>query len=102
MLPMRMTVSREFAGETKTFNVEVVRQPNLMGALLFSALVNSVDMEGDLPEEMEVRMDVEGTPRSKSRTPTRAPASPERRRRRAVRVRSPCSPAVWASVPVEL
>jgi hypothetical protein len=64
MLPMRMTVSRELVGETKTFNVEVVRQPNLMGALLFSALINSVDMEGDLPEEMtaemEVRIEVEG------------------------------------------
>ena len=35
-----------------TFNVEVVRQRRCCPALVFTVLTNSVDMEGDLPEEL--------------------------------------------------
>jgi hypothetical protein len=34
----------------QTFNVQTVRQKNLLPSLVFTALTNSVDMEGDLPE----------------------------------------------------
>lgn len=64
LLPIRMTVRRELGGTTQTFNVETVRQKNLMPSLVFTALTNSVDMEGDLPEEMtailNIRIEVEG------------------------------------------
>jgi len=64
MLPVHMSLTREVGGPAKTFNVEVVRQRSLVSSLVQTALVNSIDMEGDLPEEMTVhfkaRVDVEG------------------------------------------
>ncbi|HWY86956.1 MAG TPA: hypothetical protein VNX28_09545 [Gemmataceae bacterium] len=63
MLPVSMTVLRE-GGQSKTFNVRMVKQRAMMGVLLQAVLSNSVDMEGDLPEEMtanlKVRIDVDG------------------------------------------
>ena len=64
LMPLRMTVVRQPEGAPKTFQVEVVRQRSLLAPLVFTALTNSVDMEGDLPEEMtadmQVRLDIEG------------------------------------------
>lgn len=66
MMPVAVTVTREPGGKTKTFNLEMIRHRSLMSPLLLSALVNSVDMEGDLPEEMtaelEAKIDVQGLP----------------------------------------
>jgi hypothetical protein len=63
LLPVSMTVLRE-GGQSKTFNVRMVKQRAMMGTLLQAVLSNSVDMEGDLPEEMtanlKVRIDVDG------------------------------------------
>jgi hypothetical protein len=63
MLPVKMTLTRE-GGPEKSFEVRIVRQPKLLAPLVFSCLTNSVDMEGDLPEELSaelsVRIDVEG------------------------------------------
>jgi hypothetical protein len=56
LLPVRMTLLREPAGTSQTFNVQVVRQRTLLPSLLLTVLTNSVDMEGDLPEEMTARM----------------------------------------------
>jgi hypothetical protein len=52
MMPLRMTVALGDQEEAKTFNVEIARQKNILGQLVFTALTNSVDMEGDLPDEM--------------------------------------------------
>jgi len=66
MLPMSMTVTRETgpASQTRTFNVEVARQDSLLASLVYTVLTNSVDMEGELPEELTAelcaRIDVEG------------------------------------------
>jgi hypothetical protein len=64
MLPVRMTVTRRPDGHPKTFYVQTVRQRALLSALVYTALTNSVDMEGDLPEELTAeltaRLDVEG------------------------------------------
>ena len=66
MMPMRMTVTLGDKEEPKTFNVEIARQKSLLGNLVFTALTNSVDMEGDLPDEMTAeftaRIDIEGQP----------------------------------------
>jgi hypothetical protein len=66
LLPVRMTVSRGPDTETKTFDVEIVRQKSMMATLLYAALTNSVDMEGDLPEELtaelSARIYVDGRP----------------------------------------
>jgi hypothetical protein len=64
MLPVKMSVSRAPGHQTKTFNVKVVRQRSMIAPLVYSALTNSVDMEGDLPEELtadlHARIEVEG------------------------------------------
>jgi hypothetical protein len=56
MLPIRTTVTREPDGASRTFNVEIARQRSLLGPLTYSVLTNSVDMEGELPEEMTADM----------------------------------------------
>jgi hypothetical protein len=64
MLPVRMTVTLGDKNPGKTFNVQVVRQRSLLPTLVYTALTNSVDMEGDLPEELtaefRARIEVEG------------------------------------------
>jgi hypothetical protein len=63
MLPVNMTVARE-GGQGKTFSVRMVKQRAIMSMLLQAVLANSIDMEGDLPEEMtanlKVRIEVDG------------------------------------------
>jgi hypothetical protein len=51
MVPVRMTVAlnKEHA---RIFNVEVARQRSLLATLVYTALTNSIDMEGELPEEL--------------------------------------------------
>jgi hypothetical protein len=64
LMPLRITVCRSPGDDPKTFNLQVVRQRNLLPTLLLASLTNSIDMEGELPEELtaelEVRIDVEG------------------------------------------
>jgi hypothetical protein len=64
MLPVRMTVRREPGTGAKTFNVRVVRQRAMIAPLVYTSLTNSVDMEGDLPEELtadlRARVEIEG------------------------------------------
>jgi hypothetical protein len=64
LLPVRMKV-QDCPGETsKTFNVQVVRQRSLLPALVLASLINSIDMQGDLPDELTAdltaRIDIEG------------------------------------------
>jgi SpoIVB peptidase S55 len=56
MLPISMSVALGPKGEPKKFNVQVVRQRSLLASLVFTSLTNSVDMEGELPEEMTAEM----------------------------------------------
>src|SRR5581483_7135862 len=65
MLPMRMSVALgDKKNPAKNFNVQVARQKTLLANLVFTALTNSVDMEGDLPDELTadlmVRIELEG------------------------------------------
>jgi hypothetical protein len=64
MLPMRTTVTREPDGASRTYNVEIARQRAMLGPLSYSVLTNSVDMEGELPEELTAeltaRIEVDG------------------------------------------
>jgi hypothetical protein len=64
MLPIRMTVLRSDNSSPRTFNVEVARQDSLLASLVFTSLTNSVDMEGEMPEEMtanlQARIELEG------------------------------------------
>jgi hypothetical protein len=63
MLPLSTTVSQQ--GEpARTFNVKIVRHKLLTPQLATMALVNSIDQEGDLPDEVSaqfrLRIDIEG------------------------------------------
>src|SRR5260370_28577050 len=64
MLPIRMTVLRSDDSSPRTFNVEVARQDSLLSSLVFTSLTNSVDMEGEMPEEMtadlQARIELDG------------------------------------------
>jgi hypothetical protein len=63
MTPVRMAVTLS-KGETRTFNVKVVKHRGLAPSLLYAALTNSIDMEGELPEEitahLSARIELEG------------------------------------------
>ena len=64
MLPIRTTVTREPDGSSHVFNVEIARQRSMLGPLTYSVLTNSVDMEGELPDELTAdltaRIEVDG------------------------------------------
>ncbi|TMQ35478.1 MAG: SpoIVB peptidase S55 [Planctomycetota bacterium] len=64
LIPVRMTVRCSPGDSTRVFNVQIVRQRSLLATLLYTALTNSVDMEGDLPEELtaelQAKVEVEG------------------------------------------
>jgi hypothetical protein len=66
MLPVAMRVALGPQGAPRTFNVQLARQRTLLATLVFTALTNSVDMEGELPEEltaeMSARIELEGHP----------------------------------------
>jgi hypothetical protein len=66
MLPVRMTVTRETGRDSQTFNVKIARQRNMLGTLVYTVLTNSVDMEGELPDELtaelRAKIDLEGQP----------------------------------------
>jgi hypothetical protein len=57
MMPMRATLKR-IGRPDRAFNVQVVRQKQMLPGLVSAVLMNSVDMEGDLPEEMTARLKV--------------------------------------------
>jgi hypothetical protein len=64
MMPLHMEIALAEESVPRVFNVEIARPPALLPMLVFTALSNSVDMEGELPEEMtaqmEARLEVEG------------------------------------------
>ncbi len=63
MIPIRMAVGLG-KDDPRLFNVKVVRSRSLLPALVYTALTNSIDMEGEFPEEvtakMNVRIELEG------------------------------------------
>jgi hypothetical protein len=56
MLPLRMAVTLDPESRVRTYNVEIARQRALLPTLVFTALSNGVDMEGELPEEMTAEL----------------------------------------------
>lgn len=56
MMPLSSTIVREPEGKPQTFNVKIARLKTMMGPLVHAALTNSVDMEGNFPEEMSARV----------------------------------------------
>ncbi len=56
MLPLSSTIIREPEGKAHTINVKIARLRMLQGPLVHVALTNSVDMEGNFPDEMSARV----------------------------------------------
>jgi hypothetical protein len=56
LLPVRTSVSLGERNPSRTFNVQIARQRSLLATLVFTALTNAVDMEGELPEEMTAEL----------------------------------------------
>jgi hypothetical protein len=54
---VKLSVRRE-VGEMRTFNVQIVRLRSLFSSLLYTAMTNAIDMEGELPDEMTADMEV--------------------------------------------
>lgn len=52
LLPMQMKVHLTSDSKPQTFNVEIARQPNMLATLVYTALTNSIDMQGRLPDEL--------------------------------------------------
>jgi hypothetical protein len=66
LVPLAMTVARPPTNAPRTFNCSVVRQKAMVPQLVFTALTNAVDMEGDLPDELtaelEAKLEFAGRP----------------------------------------
>ena len=56
MLPVSATIVREPDGKAHTYNVKVVRVRSMLGQLVHMSLANSVDMEGNWPDEISARV----------------------------------------------
>ena len=56
MLPLSVKVKTGSYSETRTFKVQVVREPNLLATLVMAVLTNAVDTEGNLPDELTARI----------------------------------------------
>jgi len=52
MIPLSVKVKTGRYAETRTFRVEIVREPNLLPTLVQTVLTSAVDTEGNLPEEL--------------------------------------------------
>jgi hypothetical protein len=66
LLPLRTSVAIGESNPARTFNVQTVRQRSLLATLVYTALTNAVDMEGELPEELTAdlyaRIELDGLP----------------------------------------
>lgn len=64
MLPLTMRVRHELGGDTHSFRVRIARQKQLLPAMVLAALTNSIDLEGEWPDEATIsftcRIDLEG------------------------------------------
>ena len=56
MLPLSVKVKNGCYSEKRTFNVQIVREPNLLATLVMSVLTNAVDTEGNLPDELTAKI----------------------------------------------
>jgi hypothetical protein len=56
MLPVEVRVKEGRYSDPHTYNVAMVREPNLMPALVMAVLSNAIDTEGNLPEELTAKI----------------------------------------------
>lgn len=56
MLPVSVRVKTGHYSDYHTYNVRMVREPNLLPNLVMAVLTNAIDTEGNLPEELTARI----------------------------------------------
>ena len=56
MIPLSVKVKTGNYAETRTFKVQIIREPNLLPTLVMSVLTSAVDTEGNLPDELTARI----------------------------------------------
>jgi hypothetical protein len=59
MLPMSVKVKTGRYADSRTYNVEMVREPVLLSSLIMSVLTSAIDTEGNLPDELAARLNAE-------------------------------------------
>lgn len=57
MVPVEIDIRESMSDTQHTFNVQIVRQPELLGSLVATVLSNSVEDLGKLPSELTVKLD---------------------------------------------
>lgn len=57
MVPMEVVLKREAYPSPHRYQVQVVRQPELLPSFVYTVLLGAIDTEGNLPDEMTVRLD---------------------------------------------
>ncbi len=56
MIPVTVRVKTGPYSEPHTYNVQMVREPNLLPNLVMAVLTNAIDTEGNLPEELTAKI----------------------------------------------
>ena len=67
MMPVSVRVKTGRYSDPHTYNVRVVREPNMLASLVMAVLTNAIDTEGNLPEELTAK--VKATVRLKGHDP---------------------------------
>ncbi len=67
MLPLTVRVKTSRYSDPHTYNVQMVREPNLLANMVMAVLTNAIDTEGNLPEELTAR--IKATVRLKGHDP---------------------------------
>ncbi len=56
MLPVTVRVKTGRYSDSRTYNLQMVREPNLLPNLVMAVLTNAIDTEGNLPDELTARI----------------------------------------------
>ena len=56
MLPMTVRVKTGKYADARTYKVQMVREPSLIGSFVMSVLTSAIDTEGNLPDELTARI----------------------------------------------
>ena len=57
MVPMELTIKRQGQPAPHTYKVEIARQKEMFPSMVFSVLLGAIDTEGNLPDEMTIKVE---------------------------------------------
>jgi hypothetical protein len=65
MVPMEVVVKRAGTPTVHKYNVQVIRQPELLASMVFQVLTAAIDTEGNLPDELTLKFDATIQPKGR-------------------------------------